>query len=158
MILQDGLEIDLVRDQAGPWLVRLGSPLGPGPRGGRDAGRPARAGAENGRVEWKILLNACRALGARTGQSVVVRGGRGGHVECLADHPRYHQAERLILVCDNLNAHTYDSFYRAFPPAEAHRLAQRVQLVFTPQYGSWLNMAEPELSVLTRQALEPKEA
>ena len=79
-------------------------------------------------------------------------------VKALADHPRYRHAKRLILVCDNLNTHTYRSFFRAFPPAEAHRLAQRVQLVFTPRHGSWLNMAEPELSVLTRQALTPRMA
>ena len=79
-------------------------------------------------------------------------------VKALADHPRYRQAERLILVCDNLNTHTYASFYRAFPPAEARRLARRVRLVFTPKHGSWLHRAEPELSVLTRQALAPRMA
>ena len=79
-------------------------------------------------------------------------------VKALADHPRYRQAERLIRVCDNLNTHAYASFYRAFPPAEARRLARRVRLVFTPRHGSWLNRAEPELSVLTRQALAPRMA
>ena len=54
-------------------------------------------------------------------------------VKAIADHPRYRQAERLIRVCDNLNTHAYASFYRAFPPAEARRLAQRVQRVFTPR-------------------------
>ena len=47
-------------------------------------------------------------------------------VKALADHPRYRQAERLILVCDNLNTHAYASFYRAFPRVEARRLARRV--------------------------------
>ena len=79
-------------------------------------------------------------------------------VKALADHPRYRQAERLILVCDNLNTHAYRSFFRAFPRAEAERLVRRVLLVFTPRHGSWLNMAEPELSVLTRQALSPRMA
>ena len=55
----------------------------------------------------------------------------------IADHPRYRQAERLILVCDNLNTHTYASFYRAFPPAEARRLARRVQLVFTSRHSKF---------------------
>ena len=77
-------------------------------------------------------------------------------VQALADHPRYRQAECLIRVCDNLNTHTYASFYRAFPLAEARRLARRVQRVFTPRHGSWLHRAEPELSVLTRQALSPR--
>ncbi len=79
-------------------------------------------------------------------------------VKALVDHPRYRQAERLILVCDNLNTHAYASFFRAFPTAEAERLVRRVQLLFTPRHGSWLNMAEPELSVLTRQALSPRMA
>ena len=47
-------------------------------------------------------------------------------------------------------------FFRAFPPAEAHRLARRVQRVFTPRHGCWFHRAEPELSVLTRQALSPR--
>ena len=79
-------------------------------------------------------------------------------VKALVDHPRYRHAERLILVCDNLNTHTYASFYQAFPPVEARRLARRVRLVFTPRHGSWLHRAEPELSVLTRQALAPRMA
>ena len=77
-------------------------------------------------------------------------------MQALADHPRYRQAERLIRVCDNLNTHSYASFYRAFPPAKARRLARRVQRVFTPRHGNWLNRAEPDLSVLTRQALSPR--
>ncbi len=77
-------------------------------------------------------------------------------VKALVDHPRYRHAERLIRVCDNLNTHAYRSFFRAFPRAEAERLVRRVQRVFTPRHGSWLNMAEPERSVLTRQALSPR--
>ena len=79
-------------------------------------------------------------------------------VKALVDHPRYRAAERLILICDNLNTHAYRSFFRAFPRAEAERLVRRVLLVFTPRHGRWLNMAEPELSVLTRQALSPRMA
>ena len=79
-------------------------------------------------------------------------------VQAVVDPPRYRQAEYLTLVCDNLNTHTYASFYDAFPPDEARRLAQRVRLVFTPKHGSWLHRAEPELSVLTRQALAPRMA
>ena len=76
-------------------------------------------------------------------------------VQALVDHPRYRRAERLTLVCNNLNTHAYASFYRAFPPDAALRLARRVRLVFTPRHGTWLNMAEPELSILTRQVLAP---
>ena len=79
-------------------------------------------------------------------------------VKAIADHPRYRAAERLILICDNLNTHAYRSFFRAFPRAEAERLVRRVLLVFTPRHGRWLHRAEPELSVLTRQALSPRMA
>jgi hypothetical protein len=66
---------------------------------------------------------------------------------------RYAQAERITLVCDNLNTHNLASLYQAFEPSEALRLAQKIELVYTPKHGSWLNMAEPELSALTRQCL-----
>ena len=74
-------------------------------------------------------------------------------VKSLVDDPRYAQAERITLVCDNLNTHVWTSLYQAFPPAEALRIAGKLELVHTPKHGSWLNIAESELSVLTRQCL-----
>lgn len=74
-------------------------------------------------------------------------------IKALVDHPRYAQAERITLVCDNLNTHTLASLYKAFPPDEALRIANRLQLVYTPKHGSWLNIAECEFSVLSRQCL-----
>lgn len=65
----------------------------------------------------------------------------------------YPQAERIIVVLDNLNTHTLSAFYEAFEPAEARRLVERFELHFTPRHGSWLNMAEIELSALVRQCL-----
>ncbi len=65
----------------------------------------------------------------------------------------YPDAERIVLVQDNLNTHTLGSLYEAFPPEEARRLAQKLELHYTPTHGSWLNMAEIELSVLRRQCL-----
>ena len=65
----------------------------------------------------------------------------------------YPEAQRVILVCDNLNTHTFASLYKAFPAAQARRLCSRLELVYTPKHGSWLNIAEIELSVLTRQCL-----
>jgi hypothetical protein len=65
----------------------------------------------------------------------------------------YPQAELVTLVCDNLNTHDPASFYLAFDAPTAHRLARRVRLVHTPKNGSWLNMAEMELSLLSRQCL-----
>lgn len=63
------------------------------------------------------------------------------------------EAERIVLVQDNLNTHDPASLYKAFPPAEAARIWSRLALHFTPTHGSWLNMAELELSALARQCL-----
>lgn len=65
----------------------------------------------------------------------------------------YPSAKRVILVCDNLNTHTLASLYKAFPAEEARGLCSRLELVYTPKHGSWLNIAEIELSALTRQCL-----
>jgi len=65
----------------------------------------------------------------------------------------YPQAERIVLVMDNLNTHTLGSLYEAFEPAKARALAERLELHYTPKHGSWLNIAEIELSRLTRQCL-----
>lgn len=66
---------------------------------------------------------------------------------------RYASAEKVILVMDNLNTHNTASLYTAFPPAEARCLADRLEIHYTPKHGSWLNIAEIELSVLKRQCL-----
>jgi DDE superfamily endonuclease len=65
----------------------------------------------------------------------------------------YPQSEKLVLVMDNLNTHSPASFYEVFEPEEAWRLSQKLEIHHTPIHGSWLNMAEIELSVLARQAL-----
>jgi len=66
----------------------------------------------------------------------------------------YSDAERITLVCDQLNTHTLASLYEAFEPQEAHRLARKLEIIHTPKHGSWLNMAEIEFSALTRQCLD----
>ncbi|MEW6104251.1 MAG: transposase, partial [bacterium] len=66
----------------------------------------------------------------------------------------YPEAEKVILVCDNLNTHKIGSLYEAFEPAEALRLVQRLEIHYTPKHGSWLNIAEVELSALSRQSLD----
>ncbi len=68
----------------------------------------------------------------------------------------YPQAEKIVLVMDNLNTPTPASFYEAFEPEEAWRLAQKLESHYTPTHGSWLNMAEIELSVLARQGLSER--
>jgi hypothetical protein len=65
----------------------------------------------------------------------------------------YPKAETVVLVCDNLNTHKIASLYEAFEPAKARQLAERLEIHYTPKHGSWLNIAENELSSLTRQCL-----
>jgi len=65
----------------------------------------------------------------------------------------YPEAEKVILVCDNLNTHKVASFYEAFEPKQARQLAERLEMHYTPKHGSWLNVAEIELSVFTKQCL-----
>ncbi len=66
----------------------------------------------------------------------------------------YPDKDRIVLVMDNLNTHHAASLYEAFQPAEARRIAQRLEFHHTPKHGSWLNMAEIELGVLGRQCLD----
>jgi hypothetical protein len=66
----------------------------------------------------------------------------------------YPLVEQIVLVMDQLNTHSPASLYEAFPPAEAKRLADKLEIHYTPKHGSWLNMAEIELSALQRQCLE----
>lgn len=73
-------------------------------------------------------------------------------IKYMAD-VRYPDADKIILVMDNLNTHKISSLYKAFPPAEARRIAKRLDVHYTPKHGSWLNIAEIELNVMTRQCL-----
>lgn len=73
-------------------------------------------------------------------------------IKALVDE-HYPQAEVVVLVTDNLNTHSAACLYETFPPAEARRIAARLEWHYTPEHGSWLNMAEIELSVLERQCL-----
>jgi hypothetical protein len=66
---------------------------------------------------------------------------------------RYAAAEKVRLVCDNLNTHTMGAFYEAFAAPQARDLVRRLEFRYTPKHGSWLNIAENELSVMTRQCL-----
>jgi hypothetical protein len=73
-------------------------------------------------------------------------------IKWLVDE-QYPEAEKIIAVMDNLNTHTISSLYEAFCPEEAFRLAQRLEIHYTPKHGSWLNIAEIELSSLATQCL-----
>jgi hypothetical protein len=75
---------------------------------------------------------------------------------CMRDLVDVHfpEAEKIVLVMDNLNTHKFASLYEAFPPEEARRIIEKLEIHYTPKHGSWLNMAEIELSVLHRQCLK----
>jgi hypothetical protein len=66
---------------------------------------------------------------------------------------RYASCEKILLVCDNLNTHTRGAFYETFPAERARALVSRIEFHYTPKHGSWLNVAENELSALTRQCV-----
>lgn len=74
---------------------------------------------------------------------------------CMRDLVDTHfpEAEKILVVMDNLNTHKYASLYEAFSPEEARRVREKIEIHYTPRHGSWLNMAEIELSVLQRQCL-----
>lgn len=75
-------------------------------------------------------------------------------VKDLVDSPRYRKAEQIVLVMDQLNTHAPGSLYEAFAPDEAKRIADRLEIHHTPKHGSWLNMAEIELSAFERDLPE----
>ncbi len=77
---------------------------------------------------------------------------------CMRDLVDIHfpEAEKIMLVMDNLNTHKLASLYEAFPPDEARRIAAKLEIHYTPKHGSWLNMAEIELSVLHRQCIKAR--
>jgi hypothetical protein len=77
---------------------------------------------------------------------------------CMGDLVDLHfpAADKIVLVMDNLNTHKFASLYEAFPPAEARRIIEKLEIHYTPKHGSWLNMAEIELSVLQRQCLKAR--
>jgi DDE superfamily endonuclease len=76
------------------------------------------------------------------------------HVLKELSDTRFPNAEKIVLVQDNLNTHTPASLYEAFPPDEARRLVERFEWHYTPKHGSWLNLAESELGVLSSQCLD----
>jgi hypothetical protein len=101
------------------------------------------------------LFLACEPLAGWRHVAVTARRRRVDWALFVRDllDGRYREAERVVLVMDQLNTHALASLYEAFPPAEARRLAERIELHHTPKHGSWLNMAEIELSALSRQCL-----
>ena len=119
-------------------------------------GRAARVDYEYERHGVRTLFLFVEPLAGRRHVSVTERRTKRDWALAIRDlvEVQYAEAERIVLVLDNLNTHVGSALYETFPPAEAHRLLRRLELHYTPKHGSWLNMAEIELSVLTRQCLD----
>jgi transposase len=120
-----------------------------------EPGKPERQDYEYERGGVVNLFLFCEPLQGRRWVDVTERRTRTDwayQVKELVD-VRYPEAERIVLVMDNLNTHTPASLYEAFEPEEARRLAEKLDIHYTPKHGSWLNMAEIELSILSRQCL-----
>ena len=110
-------------------------------------GRPARHDYEYRRGGTANLFMAFAPLEGRRHVKVTERRTAVDYAHFLRD------ADKIVLVQDNLNTHTPAALYEAFPAVDARRLVERFEWHFTPKHGSWLNMAEAEFSVLTRQCL-----
>lgn len=118
-------------------------------------GRPKRVDYEYRRNGVVNLFMMFEPLAARRHVKVTGRRTKKDWAHCARElvDEMYPGAERVVLVMDNLNTHTPASLYETFPPDEAKRIADRLEIHYTPKHGSWLNMAEIELGVLTRQCL-----
>jgi len=117
-------------------------------------GRPARHDHEYRRCGTCNVFMATEPLAGRRMTQVTERRTKTDWARFIADiAARHPDAERITLVMDNLNTHRPGALYEAFPPAKAKALWDRFEFVFTPKHGSWLNVAEVELSVMIRQCL-----
>jgi transposase len=121
-----------------------------------EPGKPQRRDYEYERGGVVNLFMFCEPLRGRRWVDVTERRTKADWAQQIKElvDERYPQAERIVLVMDNLNTHTPASLYEAFEPKEAKRLAGKLEIHYTPKHGSWLNMAEIELSVLSRQCLD----
>ena len=126
------------------------TPLPPGP------GHPARFDTEYARNGTANLFLLCAPLLGWRHVAATERRTRLDFAHAIRDliDVRFPAAERIVLVLDNLNTHDPASLYAAFPPAEAKRLWDKLEIHHTPKHGSWLNIAEIELSALGRQCLD----
>ncbi len=137
-------------DEASKQLVaEVRQPLPPEP------GKPLRYDSEYERLGTCNIFMFCEPLRGWRHVRVTQRRTRVDWAFALRDvlDNEYADVERVVLVMDNLNTHSPSSFYEAFSPQEARRLAERLEIHYTPKHGSWLDIAECELSVLGRQCL-----
>lgn len=123
-----------------------------------EPGHPEREDYEYERHGVANIFLACEPLAGKRYTKVTARRTKVDwalFIRELVD-VHYPQAEKLVLVMDNLNTHTIAALYEAFPPAEARRLVEKLEIHYTPKHGSWLNMAEIELSVLSQHPLSQR--
>ena len=118
-------------------------------------GEPQRYDSEYERKGTANLFMFFEPLGNWRHVKVTERRTKIDFAHCMKDlvDEFYPDAEIIHVVLDNLNTHKLSSLYEAFPAEEAHRIARKLQFHYTPKHGSWLNMAEIELSILSRQCL-----
>jgi hypothetical protein len=120
-----------------------------------EPGQPQRVDSEYERHGvWNVFMAAEPLRGRRRVQATERRTKRdwARFIRQLLEED-YREAEKVVLVMDNLNTHTVGALYETFSSEEAHRLRDRLEIHHTPKHGSWLNIAEIELSILSRQCL-----
>jgi len=120
-----------------------------------EPGKPKRVDAEYRRCGTASVFMLTAPLEGHRHVRVRERRTRKDFAEVIRElcDNLYADAEVIVLVLDNLNTHSVASLYEAFAPDEARRLAERLEIHYTPKHGSWLNMAEIELSILSRQCM-----
>lgn len=121
-------------------------------------GHPRRVDYEYERAGTASIFMFCEALSGWRQVSVRQRRTKidwAMEVEALL-RTRYARAEKVTLVCDNLNTHATGAFYEAFPAEKARQIVRRLEFCHTPKHGSWLNIAENELSSMTRQCVKDR--
>lgn len=118
-------------------------------------GQPARYDYEYKRNGVANLFMICEPLIGKRHVKVTQRRTKIDWAYCVREmvDQIYPDAEQIVLVMDNLNTHNKSSLYEAFEPAEAKRIADKLEIHYTPKHGSWLDMAEIELGILARQCL-----
>lgn len=123
-------------------------------------GQPQRVDYEYESIGFCRIFLACEPLAGKRFLMVKERQTKGDWASFVRHliEQEYPEAEKIVLVMDNLNTHLPASFYEVFPPEEARRLTEKLEIHYTPKHGSWLNMAEIELSVLVRQVLSGRMA
>jgi len=138
-------------DEASKQLVAQTRPSIPG-----RPGRVKRVDPEYRRCGTTSVFLMSEPLAGRRNVRVRERRTRSDFAQIIRElcDGLHAKAEKIVLVMDQLNTHNIASLYEAFEPAEARRLAEKLEIHHTPKHGSWLNMAEIELSVLSRQCMD----